>query len=613
MTPGILSKACKRLDGYARRIAFGLFDRRLDGLVGGLYFTKYPGTRHFSVEGVPDPQLKKLASGLDCLKVAADACYRALGWQKETSLEDLLARGIEIQGHIEGVGWIHTKIAELAREQSVESYCQEKLSVDQLCGKLLEDRLVLASVNPGFQCEERKNPHGGHFVIVYGFAWDGRKCTGFYIYDLAHGAAGEAFVPANTFRGAFSGRAIFVSVPWRKRELRARPLAWVEVDLDAVAHNISLLKRLVGEGVEIAAVVKANAYGHGAAEVARVLLKNGAALLAVATLDEAVRLRRCGVRAPILVLYGAPIWEAEKVVENDLEIAVFDEDLPRALAAAARRHGKKINVHLSIDTGMGWYGLSFEEPRVVGLAKELRMLPQLALKGVFSHFANSDEDPAYTQMQLERFRAVIRGLEAEGISIPCKHISNSAAILRYPEARFNMVRPGLMIYGLKPSGGGKGPAGIELRPALQFKSRIIQVRTLSQGEAIGYGSTYVVKRRSSIAILPVGYFDGVPRSLSKGGSVLVRGRRAHIVGSICMNLMIVDVTDIPGVEKGDEAVLLGGQGGECIGAEEIAGIAGTISYEVVTRIAEHVPRVFRARAESSPQEDVKAEAESEIQ
>ena len=596
MISELLPKISKRLDGYLRRAIFEVSGRSLLVLPSGLYFTKYPGTHHFSCDEIHDPQLKRLASGLDCLKVAADACYNALGWQKEASLDALLARGLEIQGHVQGVGWIHTKVVELAREQSIESYCQECLSVNQLCSKLLEDRLVLASVNPGFRAGEGRRRRGGHFVIIYGFGWDGSRCTGFYVFDLTSQFTNENFVPADTFRQAFSGRAIFVSVPWRSREMQAKPLAWVEVDLDAISHNIRQLKSFVGSDVAISAVVKANAYGHGSDRIAEVLLENGAAMLAVATLGEAVRLRRSGIRAPIIVLYGVPIWEAEKVVENDLEVAVFDEDLPRALAAAARKHGKRVSIHLNVDTGMGWYGLPFEGPRIVKLAQELQQLPYLVLKGIFSHFANSDGDLEYTQMQLERFEDVVARLERDKISIPFKHMANSAAILRCPEARFNMVRPGLAIYGLNPLNGECRLDNIDLRPALQFKTRTIQVRNLSPGEAIGYGSTYVVRRQTTIAILPVGYFDGVPRALARGGSVLVRGLRARIVGTICMNMSIVDVTDIPGVERGDEVVLLGRQGKECIGAEEIAKCVGTISYEVVTRIAEHIPRIFKTGA-----------------
>ncbi len=588
----LLSKSYRRLDGYVRRIVFDLSDRNLRGLPKGLYFTRYPGARHFSAAEIGDPGLKKLASGIDCLKVAVDACYKAAGWQEEASLEGLLARGIEIQGHIEGVGWIHTKIAELAREHSIDSFCQEVLSIDQLCSKLLDDRLVLASVNPGFLHGGSKKPRGGHFVIVYGFEWDGSRCAGFYVYDLRSGPSQDPFVPREVFGSAFSGRAIFLSVPLYQGALRVRPPAWVEVDLDAISHNVGQLKRLIGDDVAIAAVIKANAYGHGAERVAGALLEHGASMLAVATLDEAVRLRRSGIRAPVLVLYGVPVWEAEKVVENDLEVAVFDEDLPRTLAAGARKHGRKIGVHINVDTGMGWYGLSFEEPRIVKLAKELQQLPYLDLKGLFSHFANSDGDPSYTRMQLERFVEVVRKIEAEGITIPFKHICNSAAILKCPEARFNMVRPGLMLYGLNAPSGEPDGNRLELRPALQFKTRIIQVRSLARGEAVGYGSTYVVSRQTSIAILPVGYFDGVPRPLARGGTVLVRGRRARVLGTICMNLLIADVTDIPEVEKGDEVVLLGRQGDEYISAEEIARTVGTISYEIVTRIAGHVPRVF---------------------
>ncbi len=590
MASALISKIYGRLNGYLRRAAFELLDHSLHGLPGGTYFTRYPVTHYFSIEALDDPDLKRLAGGLDCLKVAADACYRAMGWQREASLEALVARGIEKHGHVEGVGWIHAKMAELAREQSIDSFCQEGLSVRQLCSKLLADRLVLASVGPGFRPGEKAS-RGGHFVVVFGFGWDGSACTGFQVFDLDRASAGETFVPVDVFRRSFSGRAVFLSTQPQTRQPNAQPLAWIEVDLEAVSHNIREIRRLVGPETAIAAVVKANAYGHGAAEVSRVLVDNGAAMLAVASLDEAVRLRRSGIVAPILVLYGVPVWETEKVVENGLETAVFDEDLPRALAATARKLGRNVRVHINVDTGMGWCGMSFEEPRILRLAKEVHHTPHLELAGIFSHFANSDGDPAYTQKQLTRFREVVGKIEQEGIHIPYKHISNSAGILRCPEARFNMVRPGLMIYGLSHAAGETRDVA-RLVPALQYKTRILQTRDLAAGEAVGYGSTYLVSRPTTIAILPVGYFDGIPRALSNKGFVLVKGRRAPVIGTICMNMVIVDVTGIPGVEKGDEAVLIGRQGEESVGAEQIAGIAGTISYEIVTRIPEHIPRIY---------------------
>lgn len=366
-------------------------------------------------------------------------------------------------------------------------------------------------------------------------------------------------------------------------------LAWAEIDLGAIRHNVQEIRRVVGSEVFLAAVVKADAYGHGAAAIARVALEAGAVRLAVAQPAEGLSLRRAGLSAPILILGPTPPWQARLVVEHNLTPTVNAWETAQALAAVADALGVTLPIHLKVDTGMGRYGLLPDE--VVPFAQAVSALPGLRLEGLWTHFATADEaDPSYTNQQLGLFMDVWARLKGAGIDIPLRHAANSAAAICYPSTRLEMVRCGLAIYGLYP--GDKARSLVDLRPAMSLKSRIARLRTLPSGSAISYGRTYITTQPTKVAFIPIGYADGLRRALSNKGSVLIRGRRAPIIGRVCMDGCMADVSHIPGVEEGDEAVFLGRQGQEQITADEMAGLLDTISYEVVTCIGPRVPRVY---------------------
>ncbi len=366
---------------------------------------------------------------------------------------------------------------------------------------------------------------------------------------------------------------------------------WLEIDLSAIGENTRRVADLVGPHVRVLASLKADAYGHGALRVARTVLRNGASWLGVATVSEAQPLREAGITAPILVFgYIAP-WQARETVQLDLRATVYALDAARALSHAARDLEREVRVHVKIDTGMARLGLRAEDLEgIVAFFEALRELPGLAVEGVFTHFATADSaDQQYAYRQLERFRAVLAALEARGLRPPIVHAANSAALLTLPEARFDMVRPGIAIYGLSPSDDVRLPPGF--RPALAFKTQVAQVKTIPPGEGISYGATYVTSAPTRIAVLPVGYADGFRRAPATWGEVLIRGRRAPLVGRVCMDQCMVDVTQIPGVRQGDEVVLIGRQGDDELSAEAVAERLGTIAYEVVSALLARVPRV----------------------
>lgn len=363
---------------------------------------------------------------------------------------------------------------------------------------------------------------------------------------------------------------------------------WVEVDLDAIAHNVRRVVEMVGPQVSVMGVLKADAYGHGAIKVARTALNNGARMVGVACLGEAITLRQAGITAPILVLGYTPPWQAREMVLHDVAATVFSLDVARALSRAAVELHSRARVHVKVDTGMGRLGLLPDQ--VVGFMQELAALPGLALEGIFTHFALADSrDKSYTAWQLARFRGVLEALSALGIRLPCIHAANSAAILEMPETHFNMVRLGIAMYGLDPSPEVRCPA--DFRPALTFKTLVAQVKELPAGSAISYGCSFRTIRPSRIAVIPVGYADGFRRAPVHWGEVLVRGTRAPIVGRVCMDQTMIDVTDIPGVREGDEVVLIGQQGQERITVEDVADRLGTINYEVISEILARVPRI----------------------
>ena len=375
---------------------------------------------------------------------------------------------------------------------------------------------------------------------------------------------------------------------WRKvRLLRPGRPTWLEVDLEAIAHNVRRVVGKIGPDVRLLAVLKADAYGHGAVRVARTALNNGASYLGVASINEGSALRQSGVTAPILVLGFTPAWQARELVLNDLSATIFDLEVAGALSRAARELDRRVRIHVKVDTGMGRLGLLPHQ--VLPFMRQLRALPHLLLEGIFTHFSVADADPDYTRWQIGRFRQVLADLASLDVEIPLVHAANSAAILTLPESHFSMVRLGLAMYGLHPSDQVRCPP--DFRTALAFKTQVAQIKTLAPGSFVSYGNTYQTVAEQRIAVIPVGYADGFRRAPHHWGQVLVRGRRASIVGRVCMDQTMIDVTAIPGVRQGDEVVLIGEQGQERITAEDVAERLGTINYEVVSQILARVPRV----------------------
>jgi alanine racemase len=385
---------------------------------------------------------------------------------------------------------------------------------------------------------------------------------------------------------------------WQKvRMLRPGRPTWLEVDLEAIAHNVRRVNQIVGAAVDVLAVLKADGYGHGMVRVARTALNNGARYLGVASINEGNMLRQHGVRAPVLVLGFTPPWQARELVLNDLTATVFDHDVAHSLSRAAHELDAQIRVHVKVDTGMGRLGLLPHQ--VLPFVLELSELPHLVLEGIFTHFSVADSDPDYTRWQIDRFRELLATLVRAGIDISISHAANSAAIFSLPESHCadwfpgqafrGMVRLGIAMYGLHPS--PQVPCPPDFRPALAFKTEVAQVKALPDGSYVSYGNTYQTTGEQRIAVIPVGYADGFRRAPRHWGEVLVRGMRAPIVGRVCMDQTMIDVTHIPGVRQGDEVVLIGEQGGEQITAEDVAERLGTINYEVVSEILARVPRV----------------------
>ncbi|MHB8598634.1 MAG: alanine racemase [Ktedonobacteraceae bacterium] len=373
--------------------------------------------------------------------------------------------------------------------------------------------------------------------------------------------------------------------------MRAERPTWVEIDLSAIASNTRQLKSLVGPDVRLLASLKADAYGHGAIKVARTVLHNGASMIGVATASEATPLREAGIHAPMLVFGYVPLWQMREAVRLDLTITLYSLEAAQALARAALALGRTINVHVKVDTGMGRLGIRAEDVNaIIELVEAVRALPNLYLEGIFTHFATADSlDQTQARLQLARFKAILQVLDERGLRPSLVHAANSAAMLSLPEAHFDMVRPGIALYGLEPSPDVRLPEGF--RPALSFKTQVAQVKLVPEGECISYGCTYTTERSTLIATLPVGYADGFRRAPYTWGSVLIHGQEAPIVGRVCMDQCMVDVSHIPQTRVGDEVVLIGRQGEATLTAEQVAKRLGTVNYEVVSAILARVPRV----------------------
>ena len=363
-----------------------------------------------------------------------------------------------------------------------------------------------------------------------------------------------------------------------------------EIDLSAIAENVTFACRLASPQAQVMAVVKADAYGHGAVHVAKTAIDAGATWLGVATPEEAVPLRAAGIVSPILVLGPIAPEQAELVAAQDLDQCVSDPDQAESLDRAGRIRKHVVRLHLKVDTGMGRVGVRPREVRHT--VDKIYALSCVRLVGLMTHFAEAEaEEPAFAREQLIRFSEASQDIAAAGLGRLIRHAANSAGLLFLPEARLDLVRPGIMLYGYHPRGrlGGTDPP---LRPGLRFRTAISQIRDVVRGESVSYGRTFVASQDIRVATLPVGYADGFDRLLSNRGSVLVRGKRAPIVGRICMDMTMIDVSRIPDVRAGDEAVMIGRQGSDEISANEVAEMLGTISYEVLCRIGPRVPRVY---------------------
>lgn len=371
--------------------------------------------------------------------------------------------------------------------------------------------------------------------------------------------------------------------------------AWAEINLDALAHNVREIRRITHPKAQIMAVVKANGYGHGVVPVSRIALSNGANWLGVALLQEAVLLREKGINAPVVILGYTPDEDMEDVVAHDIGQTIFTWGGALAMAAAAKRLGKTARAHIKVDTGMGRLGFPPTEETVETIFR-IAHLPGVEVEGIYTHFAAADEaDKSFTEEQFSRFIWVIKQLAARGVYIRWKHCANSAALLDLQYTHLDLVRPGILLYGLFPSAEVRRDA-VRLVPVMSLKARVAFVKEVPAGTSISYGRTYVAREPKRIATIPLGYADGYSRLLSNKGEVLVKGKRAPVVGRVCMDQLMVDVTHIPDVAQGDEVVLLGRQGEEEITAEEIAERMGTISYEVVCMISERVPRIYKGDA-----------------
>ena len=365
--------------------------------------------------------------------------------------------------------------------------------------------------------------------------------------------------------------------------------AWLEVSCSALAYNCRNIQKKLGSKVELLAMVKANAYGHGAVECSRIFLKNGAKSLGVAIIEEGIELRKAGIKAPILAVYPEMTGREELIVKHNLEQTVCEFEFARSLARIAKRKRKKVNVYVKVDTGMGRFGLTPQQ--AVDLAEKLAGLPNLEVKGIMSHFSSAfRRDKTDTIQELNRFQETLHLLDQKGIDIPVKSIANSSATLDLPESYFNQARVGILLYGIYPS--AENTRSVPVKPAASLKARIAFLKEVPAGTPISYLRTFHTSRQSLIATVPLGYCDGYNFLLSNRGVAIVKGQEVPVVGRVCMDSLMLDVTDIPNVRSGDEVVLFGKQNEKELTVDELASKAGLLSYELITRMGKRLPIVY---------------------
>lgn len=372
---------------------------------------------------------------------------------------------------------------------------------------------------------------------------------------------------------------------------------WAEVDADAIKHNFKAIREATDPKSDIMCVIKADGYGHGAVFLAELYEKLGAARFAVSNIEEAMQLRENGITLPILILGFTPAEMAKELADNQISQAVFSEDYARELSECAAKDQVNVKIHIKLDTGMSRIGFMYQQPERDGVSltavRNVCSLPHLVPEGIFTHFALSDEGEegiAPTTHQLSCFTDAVEKLKADGITFPVVHCSNSGAVIDYKQAHFDCVRAGIILYGLSPS--PKLAGKLDLRPAMQIKSVIAQIKTVEPDTAVSYGGTFVTKKKTVIATVPIGYADGYTRSLSNRAYMTVHGQKAPVIGRVCMDQVMIDITGIDGVHTGDEVVVIGDGKDNTLSFDDIAEMTGTINYEVVCLVGKRVPRVY---------------------
>ena len=378
---------------------------------------------------------------------------------------------------------------------------------------------------------------------------------------------------------------------------------YAKIDLDAVTYNMEQMKQRIDGDTKIMAVIKSDGYGHGAIQVAEVLEKYDYIWgFAVATLDEAVVLRTEGIQKPILVLGCIFPDQYLEMLDNDIRMNVYTEEMAKEISYMARREGKTAYLHIKLDTGMARLGFAVNNESVDAITR-ISKLPNVNMEGVFTHFAKADEtDKTFTKNQISQFVSMTEKLRERGVTFPYEHCAYSAAIIDVEDARFDIVRAGISTYGLYPSEEVNQNA-VHLKPALALKSHVAFVKEIEEGTPVSYGGTFVAEKKMKIATIPVGYGDGYPRSLSGKGYVLIRGKKANILGRICMDQFMVDVTDIEGVSFGDKVTLIGRDGNEAISVEKLSELSGRFNYEFICALGKRIPRVYVKNGKIAEQVD----------
>ncbi|WP_428025948.1 alanine racemase [Arcobacter sp.] len=369
----------------------------------------------------------------------------------------------------------------------------------------------------------------------------------------------------------------------------SRPV-WAEINLDNLAHNMRETRRITNKNSKITAVIKADGYGHGAVAIGKTLLDNGADRFAVATLSEAIQLRASFTNVEILVLGYTPEHLAKEIIENNIIQTIYTTKQADEFSKIATSLNENMKIHIKLDTGMNRLGMSFSEETIESILN-ISKLNGLIIEGIFTHFAVADEiDKQYTRQQVEKFTHIINNLETKGLHIPIKHVSNSAAIIDLPEFNFDMVRAGIMLYGLYPSKNVNHDI-VDLKEVMCLKAKISQVKDLEANCGVSYGLKYKSDKKSKIATLPIGYADGYTRMLSGKAKVLVNKTKVPVIGTICMDQCIIDVTNLD-VNMGDEVILYGGNMNNGVSIDEVANLLNTINYEIVCMVDKRVPRVY---------------------